>query len=125
MTYRIPLIKQFILLLKEKIMEILRYGFATLSNNKIFGMTHYGGEHDKGIIFSVNEDSSDFKIIHSFNDKSGEGYSPYGSLKLFDGYFYGTTQEGGENKRGSIFRISTDGKKYETLMTNPQPVNIQ
>lgn len=97
------------------------HGFVTLSNNKIFGMTHYGGEHDKGIIFSVNEDSSDFKIIHSFNDKSGEGYSPYGSLKLFDGYFYGTTQEGGENKRGSIFRISTDGKKYETILSYDKP----
>lgn len=97
------------------------HGFLTLSNNKLFGSTHFGGEHDKGTIFSVNQDSSDFKIIHSFDDRSGEGYSPYGSLILSDGQLYGTTQEGGENKRGTIFRISTDGKKYETLLSYDKP----
>lgn len=97
------------------------HGFLTLSNNRLYGSTHYGGEHDKGTIFSVNQDSTDFKIIHSFDDKSDEGYSPYGSLILYDGHLYGTTQEGGENKRGTIFRISTDGKKYETLMSYDKP----
>jgi len=97
------------------------HGFLTLSNNRLFGLTHYGGQHDKGTVFSVNQDSSDFKIIHSFADGSDDGYSPYGSLQLFDRYLYGTTQEGGENKRGTIFRISTDGKKYETLLSFDKP----
>ncbi len=97
------------------------HGFLTLSGDRLFGMTHYGGQHDKGTVFSVNQDSSDFKIIHSFDDGSDDGYSPYGSLILHNGYLFGTTQEGGKNKRGTIFRISTDGKKYETLLSFDKP----
>ena len=97
------------------------HGFLTLSNNRLYGLTHYGGQHDKGTVFSVNQDSSDFKIIHSFDDGSDDGFSPYGSLQIFNGILYGTTQEGGENKRGTIFRISTDGKKYETLLSFDKP----
>lgn len=98
------------------------HGFLTLCNNRLYGMTHYGGEHDKGTVFSVKQDSTDFKIIHSFDDKSGEGFSPYGSLIFSNGYLYGTTQEGGENKRGTIFRIDTEGKKYETILSYDKPV---
>lgn len=97
------------------------HGFITRSNNRLFGMTHYGGANDKGIIYSLNEDSSDFKIIHSFGSGEKDGESPYGSLQLSNGFLYGTTQAGGKDGRGTIFRIDTSGKKYEAILLFDKP----
>jgi uncharacterized repeat protein (TIGR03803 family) len=91
------------------------HGFVTRSNKKLFGLTHFGGEYDKGVIYSLNEDGSDFKIMHSFGSDSKDGISPYGSLQLSNGYLYGTTQGGGKDDRGTIFRIDTNGNGYETI----------
>ncbi|MDQ3019094.1 MAG: hypothetical protein M3R36_00765 [Bacteroidota bacterium] len=97
------------------------HGFLTRVDNKLYGMTHHGGEHDKGIIFSINEDSSGFQVIHSFNDKSKDGNSPFGSLQFSNGFLYGTTHVGGDNDKGTIFRINADGKKYETVFSYDTP----
>jgi uncharacterized repeat protein (TIGR03803 family) len=42
------------------------HGYLVLADYKLFGMTNFGGEKDKGVIYSINEDGTDFKIIHSF-----------------------------------------------------------
>lgn len=99
------------------------HGFVTRSNTKLYGLTHYGGEHDNGVIYSLNEDGSDFQIIHSFDSKTKDGFSPYGSLQLSNGFLYGTTQDGGENIRGTIFRIDTEGKNYKTILSFDKPTS--
>jgi uncharacterized repeat protein (TIGR03803 family) len=91
------------------------HGYLTLADNKLFGMTKYGGEKDKGVIYSINQDGSDFKIIHSFKPEDKDGKSPFGSLYYSNGFLYGTTQEGGENDKGTIFRISPNGRIYEII----------
>ncbi|MDZ4712679.1 MAG: hypothetical protein SGI89_10185 [bacterium] len=96
------------------------HGYLTLSGNTLFGLTQNGGENDKGVIFSIEEDGSGFKVHHSFGAAS-DGKSPFGSLQLTNGFLYGTTQEGGENDRGTVFKISTDGKNYKTLASLDRP----
>lgn len=91
------------------------HGYLVRNENKLFGLTKMGGANNKGVIYSLNEDGSDFQLLHSFGDKSGDGKSPFGSLIYNNGFLYGTTQEGGENEKGSIFRISPDGKIYEII----------
>ncbi|MBK8550954.1 MAG: hypothetical protein IPL53_07800 [Ignavibacteria bacterium] len=97
------------------------HGFITRNNNTLYGLTHYGGANDKGTIFSVNEDSSGYRILHPFGSDPGDGYSPYGSLQLSNSFLYGTTQEGGKNNRGTIFKIGTDGNNYETIFSFDKP----
>jgi uncharacterized repeat protein (TIGR03803 family) len=51
--------------------------------------------------------------LHSFTDGSGaipDGATPYGRLvQGSDGFLYGTTEQGGTNNDGTVFKISTDG----------------
>jgi len=91
------------------------HGYLALDNNVLYGLTQYGGSKDKGTVFSLNTDGSGFAIMHSFASDSKDGKSPFGSLKISNGFLYGTTQEAGENERGTVFKIGLDGKDYETL----------
>ncbi len=93
------------------------HGFVTLCGDTIFGMTQYGGASDKGVLFSIKEDGSDFRILHSFDSFSGDGKYPFGSLQLSNGFLYGTTKEGGVNDHGTIFRINPDGSVYEIIFS--------
>ncbi|MEO8663987.1 MAG: choice-of-anchor tandem repeat GloVer-containing protein [Ignavibacteria bacterium] len=99
------------------------HGYLARSGTKLFGMTQYGGDNDKGIIFSINEDSSDFKIMHSFGAKDKDGKDPFGSLHLSNGFLYGSTQDGGENDRGTIFKIGVDGNGYEIIFSFDRPTS--
>lgn len=50
--------------------------------------------------------------LHSFTGDNGAG--PNGLLQAADGYFYGTTQNGGTNFSGTIFRLAPSGS-FTTL----------
>ncbi|MFA5359808.1 MAG: choice-of-anchor tandem repeat GloVer-containing protein [Patescibacteria group bacterium] len=59
-------------------------------NGKLYGTTERGGINDKGVIFFMNPDGSDFQIIYNF--EGGElGADPYGYLTFSDGKIYGMT----------------------------------
>jgi uncharacterized repeat protein (TIGR03803 family) len=66
-----------------------------------------------GAIVRLSE-SGDFTILHSFN--RSDGAFPAGSLiEARDGFLYGVTSEGGENGKGTIFRLRLDGREFLTL----------
>lgn len=95
-----------------------QHGYLVRVDNTIYGMTYSGGKKDKGIVFGINEDGSDFRILHSFEDEKTtvpDGHSPYGSLCYSNGFLYGTTRKGGTNDEGTVFRITPSGKYYEIL----------
>ncbi|HMQ69333.1 MAG TPA: hypothetical protein PKA90_09985 [Ignavibacteria bacterium] len=97
-----------------------QHGYLVRVDNYLYGMTYSGGKKDKGIIFGINEDGSDFKILHSFDDEIGnvnDGHSPYGSLCYSNGFLYGTTRKGGAMDEGTVFRITPSGKYYEILFS--------
>ncbi len=59
-------------------------------NGKLYGTTERGGTNDKGTIFFINPDGSDFQIVYNF--QGGElGADPYGYLTFSDGKIYGMT----------------------------------
>lgn len=91
------------------------HGFLTLSNDTLFGMTQFGGASNNGVIFSLNEDGTNFQILHSFGSSTNDGTNPYGSLQLSNGFLYGTTRKGGVNDEGTVFRINTSGTVYEII----------
>jgi uncharacterized repeat protein (TIGR03803 family) len=49
-----------------------------------------------------------FTSLYSFTG-GNDGYSPNGLVQGSDGYFYGTTFNGGTNSDGTVFKISTSG----------------
>ncbi|MEO8205850.1 MAG: choice-of-anchor tandem repeat GloVer-containing protein [Chthoniobacterales bacterium] len=91
------------------------HGFLTLIGTTVYGTTSEGGANsERGTIFRMNEDGSDFEIIHSFGDM-GDGISPFGSLVLVDGILYGTTTGGGLNGDGTLFSFNPTSDDYALL----------
>jgi uncharacterized repeat protein (TIGR03803 family) len=58
--------------------------------------------------------SGSLERLHSFAGKPVDGGGPSAPLLWYGGTFYGTTEYGGTNDRGSIFSLGTSGK--ETLL---------
>ncbi len=90
------------------------YGISglTLVGNALYGATEYGGEYNKGVIFSVNTDGSNFTLLHQFDGTDGS--DPHGPLIPGpNGSFYGFTVSGGPNfpnqSPGVIFSLSPTG----------------
>jgi uncharacterized repeat protein (TIGR03803 family) len=83
-------------------------GVILASDGKLYGTTYGGGTNLAGTVYRVDTTGSNFATLHSFNQT--DGASPYGGvIQGTDGNFYGTTQSGGANNRGTIFKITSGG----------------
>ena len=82
---------------------------------QLWGMCNYGGTHNDGAIFKINEDGTDFKIVYSFDSLSGT--LPTGSLfKASNGKLYGMTSSGGGDFHGTLFCIDPIDYKFTKLI---------
>lgn len=83
----------------------------------IYGTTFRGGTTDAGVVYSIAKDGTGFTVLHHF--AAGNGENPEGTLVVgSDGLLYGTTMMGGENNRGTVYRISASGA-HEVLYSFP------
>lgn len=100
------------------------------SDGFLYGVTRAGGPDGTGVVFKIARDGSGFAVLHAFGPITSEatatvpinedGYAPTGSLlEGADGYFYGTTSQGGVNGSGTIFRVSFDGSEFATVYSFP------
>ncbi len=72
------------------------------SNNKLYGMTPYGGTSDKGILYEFDPLTLQFTKKIDFNGANGR--SPVGKLiAVSNGKFYGVTFGGGTTDTGVLF----------------------
>jgi uncharacterized repeat protein (TIGR03803 family) len=86
-------------------------GNVILSGGTLYGTTQYGGESDRGTVFSINIDGSDFTILYRFTNQP-DGANPVTGLTLSGNTLYGTTEHGGNYDDGTLFAINTDGSGY-------------
>jgi uncharacterized repeat protein (TIGR03803 family) len=88
--------------------------FAALlqgTDGNLYGTTSGGGAHGHGTVFKVTTGGT-LKTLYSFCAKSGcaDGSAPYaGLIQAKDGNFYGTTEAGGTNNAGTVFKITAAG----------------
>ena len=95
------------------------------SDGLLYGAARFGGPAGAGTIFKVGKDGSGFAVLHSFaaitsaataaNIVNADGAHPRVGLVESAGYFYGTTNAGGANGRGTIFRLRFDGSEFSVL----------
>ena len=83
-----------------------------IGNGKIVGTAIGGGSFDKGVIYEINKNGTDFKVLHEFNE---EGVSPHPGVLAINGKLFGTNSSGGVSDGGVIFSIDENGSNYETL----------
>ena len=92
------------------------HGSLIQAGDALYGMTNAGGSSNKGVVFKIDTDGTDFQIIHSFTGGSSDGCNPIaGSLIQSGSMVYGMTELGGSNNLGTIFQMNLDGTDYEML----------
>jgi uncharacterized repeat protein (TIGR03803 family) len=102
--------------------------YATLiqgSDGNFYGTTTYGGANDNcqnvylgcGTVFRITPNGT-LETLHSFDGTDGDAAFA-GLVQDTNGNFYGTTQEGGANNKGTVFSMSVGlGPFIETRPTS-------
>jgi uncharacterized repeat protein (TIGR03803 family) len=93
-------------------------GLLVASDGALYGTTDAGGSGNghNGAVFKLNPDGSGYTLLHSFPGEPGDGRFPRSSLvEGRDGTLYGTTQNGGTNDAGTVFKLKKDGSGYRVL----------
>lgn len=98
------------------------------SDTYLYGVARVGGTGGSGTIFKVARDGSNFQVLHTFSAtivdavttlrENADGAFPTGQLvQGADGFLYGVASTGGENGRGTVFKVAADGSSFQVLHT--------
>ncbi len=83
------------------------------TDGDLYGTTQGGGAYNSGTVFKITT-GGELKPIYSFcpSPQTGcpDGEDASGLVQATNGDFYGTTQGGGANGGGTVFRITARGK---------------
>jgi uncharacterized repeat protein (TIGR03803 family) len=87
------------------------YKLMQASDGKLYGMTISGGTYNEGVIFRF--DVSNYSYTKLFDFQNSSGSSPTGALvEGTNDVLYGTTQLGGTNQKGVLFRFELTDLNY-------------
>jgi uncharacterized repeat protein (TIGR03803 family) len=83
-------------------------GLVQGSDGNFYGMTSSGGAYNSGAVFKISPNGA-LTRLYSFTGGK-DGANPRDALvQGSDGNFYGTTEYGGANNAGTVFKISATG----------------
>jgi uncharacterized repeat protein (TIGR03803 family) len=78
------------------------------SDGNFYGTTYFGGTNSAGTVFRISTNGS-LTSLYSFSG-GNDGANPSAPLvQGNEGNFYGTTQNGGTNSAGTVFKVGTSG----------------
>jgi len=87
-------------------------GLVQAPDGNFYGTTSNGGANGWGTVFKITP-SGKFTTVYSFCPQGfpcADGFFPYaGLVQGADGNFYGTTQQGGANGQGTVFKLTAGG----------------
>ena len=96
------------------------------ADNYFYGTASLGGTNGRGTVFRIAFDGTGFQVLHHFSatvtdtttglPENADGATPLGGLTDGgDGFFYGTTAQGGADGGGVIYAIPADGSSFTVL----------
>ena len=88
------------------------------NDGRLYGTTYGGGVGKLGTVFGMNANGTGYAVLHSFMGATNgaDGAQPAAVLcQGADGLLYGTTETGGSNNFGTVFKLSTQGTGYAIL----------
>jgi uncharacterized repeat protein (TIGR03803 family) len=77
----------------------------------LYGTTRVGGSDGEGTVFKLQltgKQAGTESVVYSFQD-GNDGAQPTGALILYKNAFYGTTDTGGANLAGTVFKVTAKG----------------
>jgi uncharacterized repeat protein (TIGR03803 family) len=85
-------------------------GLVQATDGNFYGTTYYGGTSAGGQIFEMTAEGT-LASLYNFCPKlpCTDGFAPSGLVLATDGNFYGTTQYGGTNGSGTVFKMTPGG----------------
>lgn len=87
-------------------------GLVQASNGYLYGTTTFGGANGEGTVFKITP-SGTLTTLYSFCAQFAcdDGQNPLAALiQAADGDLYGTTEFGGANAKGTLFKITPNGQ---------------
>jgi len=91
------------------------FGALTQSGSVLYGSTNSGGDYGLGVLYSVNTNGTGFTLLHEFAGGVNDGQNPQNGLVRSGSVLYGTAYQGGDDDRGVIFSINTNGTGFTLL----------
>lgn len=91
------------------------WGTLAESGGVLYGTTYNGGITNRGVVFSINPDGSDYVNLHRFLGGAGDGKHPKAGVLVDGGKLYGTASEGGAHNAGVVFSMALNGSGYTNL----------
>ncbi len=97
-------------------------GFGPLvlgPDDYFWGTTMYGGADNSGTIYRVKADGSVWNTVLSFNSKGNpnKGIMPHaGLIRDGKGYFWGSTEQGGVDHNGTLFKVNESTGELTTVV---------
>jgi uncharacterized repeat protein (TIGR03803 family) len=83
-------------------------GLVQGTDGNFYGTTKNGGANGYGMAFSVTTNGT-LSVLASFSYSATGGYPSAALMQGADGNFYGTTEYGGTNGYGGVFRMTAGG----------------
>ena len=74
------------------------------TDGNFYGISAAGGTSNNGALFKVSPSGAE-TVVHSFSGGGDDGGDPSSLMLGVDGYFYGTTVNGGLGRAGTMFRF--------------------
>jgi uncharacterized repeat protein (TIGR03803 family) len=84
-------------------------------SGNLYGTTQQGGANGFGTVFELVNSSGTYteQVLYSFTNSGGDGAYPYAGLIIDgSGNLYGTTQQGGPGKFGTVFELVNSSGSY-------------
>ena len=94
------------------------HGRLTLDPNltTLYGMTRKGGDHDLGVVFSIDTNGDNYTDLHDFAGGDSDGAtSDHGYVVQSGHHLYGMTTNGGHHNDGVIFKLNLDDQSFQLL----------
>jgi uncharacterized repeat protein (TIGR03803 family) len=94
------------------------HGRLTLDPNgtTLYGMTRKGGDHDLGVVFSIDTNGDNYTELHDFAGGGSDGAtSDHGYVVQSGHHLYGMTTNGGHHNDGVIFKLNIDDQSFQLL----------